>query len=132
MSGFGSYYNLPIDDAWPEGELTAAEHRRNQSAKWRLGEASTRHWLNAYLHAPDEASANAAWILFMQCADRRALQRLRTELPAWRTRDRLQRLKRAHAIFNLQVLERAIEKREKPLSENFLGRKIVRGISPWN
>jgi hypothetical protein len=132
MSGFGSGYNLPIDDAWPEGELTAAEHRRNQSAKWRLSEASTRHWLNAYLHAPDEASANAAWILFMQCADRRALQRLRTELPAWRTRDRLQRLKRAHAIFNLQVLERAIEKREKPLSENFLGRKIVRGISPWN
>ena len=131
MSGFGAGYDLPIDAAWPEGELGAAEHRRTASAKWRLAEASARYWLNAYFSAKDEISAHAAWMLLTECADRRILQQLRAALPTWRSGNRLQRLKRAHAIFNLQALQRAIEKREKTLGENFLGRRTVSGIDPW-
>ncbi|MCI9868646.1 hypothetical protein RHIZ_22055 [Rhizobium skierniewicense] len=131
LSGFRSGNSLPVDDAWPLGELGSAAHRRYQSGKWRLAEACARFWWRKYLAAQDTAHANAAWVLFAHCADRRSLQWIRTELPKWRTGDKLQRLKRIHAVFNYQSLMREIEKHEAPLSGAFLRRKTVRGINPW-
>ena len=36
LSGFRLGNTLPVDEAWPEGELSGASYRRYQSAKWRL------------------------------------------------------------------------------------------------
>ena len=90
-----------------------------------------RFWWKQYLAAQNAPYANAAWILFAHCADRRALHWLRTELPQWRTGDKLQRLKRLHAAFNYESLLREIEKHETALSGEFLQKKTVRGINPW-
>jgi len=131
LAGFRSGNFLPIDEAWPAGELGSAAYRTYQSARWRMGEATARHWWKTFLEAQDAAQANAAWVLFMRCADRRALRWVRTELPQWRMGDKLQRMKRLHAVYNYQALLRAIEKREANMPESFLGRKKVRGIHPW-
>ncbi len=131
VSGFRSGNGLPIEEAWPDGELGSAAYRRYQSGRWRLAEASARFWWKRYLEAQDTAHANSAWVLFVHNADRRALQWLKTELPQWRTGDKLSRLKRLHAVFNYQSLLREIEKHEAPLADTFLRRKTVRGINPW-
>ncbi|MFD9900962.1 hypothetical protein [Mesorhizobium sp. NPDC059025] len=131
LAGFRTGNTLPIDEAWAEGVLSATEHRQVEAARWRLAEAEALHWWEAYLSAPTEADAYAAWILFEKCADRRILSRVKADLPKARSVNRLDRLKRAHAKFNQGDLRRAIEKAEKKLGENFLGRKIYRGISPW-
>ncbi|MER8948500.1 hypothetical protein [Mesorhizobium sp. M0809] len=131
LSGFTQNNLLPVDDAWLEGELDLATHRKVQAAKWRLTEASSRYWWNNYLAASNPEEAYADWIMFTKNADRRVLGWLQSQLPPWRTGDRLQKLKRAHAIFNTPALLRACEKRENKLSEQFLGRKTFAGIGPW-
>ncbi|MFD1983311.1 hypothetical protein ACFSOZ_11600 [Mesorhizobium newzealandense] len=131
LSGFSQNNVLPVDDAWPEGEIDTATSRKNQAAKWRLTEACARFWWNKYLAAASPEEAFGAWIMFTKNADRRVLSWVQSQIPPWRSGDRLQRLKRAHVIFNMPQLLRACEKREKNLSEQFLGRKTFPGISPW-
>lgn len=132
LAGFATGNELPVSGAWPEGPAQDLRtSRQRETAHWRQKEACARHWWNVYWRAASDVDAYAAWVLFLETADRRAYEWMAfkegmLDRGAPTTQRRL-----AHFRLNEGKLKSAMDKQEKQLDQQFLGRKIIEGIGPW-
>ncbi|MGA6180431.1 hypothetical protein ACPEH1_04855 [Stenotrophomonas sp. NPDC077421] len=123
---------LPVVDAWPEGQSNSwAEEIRRGAARLRYMEACARHWWREYWQRDDPEEAFAAWVLFEQCADRRAACWMRQEAEA-ATLDEAQRArKHRHWAVNRPRLEHGADKSSLSLQRTFLRRHTDDMVWPW-
>ena len=132
LAGFASGNELPIPEAWPDGEIRT-EHAALacNSARSRWREACARHWWRAFLNTRNPVEAYAAWILFLRSADRRAWVWMRREVETLNVSDDFHKLKMAHARLNKCRLRETATKRYNELDRKYLRRSTVTGISLW-
>ena len=133
LEGFASDNELPIPEAWPQGQLKSERAfliRNSARSKWR--EACAQHWWKAYLDAHDPVNAYATWVLFLKSADRRAWMWMQRDIKTLNRSDNLQKTKFAHALLNKSRLSEAATKRYDKLNRNFLDRNIIGNIYPWS
>ena len=132
LQGFRANNTLPIREAWPAGKLkTNGAWLAWTSARSQWIKACARHWWQLYLDAPNPVEAYAAWVLLLRSADRRILVSIQEDIVAAGGMNDFVNLKRAHFHLNKKNLKRALKKREDKFDQNFLHRKIKRGIGPW-
>lgn len=137
LEGFTSGNILPIHEAWPEGMIkTGHELLQRRSALCRYHDACAHHWWQVYLSSPED-EAYAAWVLFLRSVDRRAWIWISDDLRAANDSTPLFELKTKHFELNRYKMKGAMEKNEEKmcrekLEKQFLGRRIVNGIGPWN
>jgi hypothetical protein len=132
LEGFTCYNELPITEAWPDGEIrTSSEELRRKSARHRYREACARHWWRAYLASKNQTEAYATWVLFLRSADRRAWVWISDDAERVTGAEAFCRLKMLQFRLNRSKLWRAMEKHEEGLDKHFLNRKIVGGVGPW-
>ena len=132
LSGFTVNNTLPVEDAWPSGEIkTDYADLAQKAARYRWAEACARHWWKAYLASSDPTKAYAAWVLFLRSADRRCWVWMNQDVEAAQESDDFFKLKMIHYRLNRGKLENALKKREDKLDENFLDRRIFAGLGPW-
>ena len=125
LAGFTVNNTLPVEDAWPSGEIkTGYAGLAQKAARHRWAEACARHWWRAYLESSDPTKAYAAWVLFLRSADRRCWVWMNQGIEAAQESDDFFKLKMVHARLNQG-------KREDKLDENFLDRRIFAGLGPW-
>ena len=133
LAGFTVNNTLPVPGAWPQSEIrTDAAMLACTSARSRWSEACARHWWSVFLDTTDPELAYAAWVLFLDSADRRAQVWTARETIPMSGSAELVRLKVAHNKLNRSNLKRALKKRDDKLEKTFLGRSTVAGIGPWN
>lgn len=131
LEGFTSGNPLPINDAWPEGEVrTPHEDLQRRSALARYREACAHTWWRIYLASPED-EAYAAWVLFLRSADRRAWIWISGDARASDDSTPLFQLKMDQAELSRSKMKEAMIKNEGKLEGQFLGRGIVSGIGPW-
>lgn len=123
---------LPVDDAWPEGQSRSwAQDVRRGAARLRYLEACAHHWWREYWRCDDPEGAFAAWVLFQQCADRRAVCWMRQEADAT-TLDEAQRArKRRHWAVNRPHWKNGADKSSLSLQRTFLRRRTDEMVWPW-
>ena len=132
LEGFSTNNTLPITGAWPDGELKTNGARLTcKSARSKWIEACAHHWWRIYLKARDPADAYAAWVLFLRSADRRIWVWMQEDIDATGELNDFFDLKMAHVRLNRNNLKRALKKREEKFDQNFLYRKVSKGIGPW-
>ena len=132
LAGFTVNNKLPVEGAWPNGEIkTGYADLAQKAARHRWAEACARHWWRAYLASSDPTEAYAAWVLFLRSADRRCWIWMNQDIKAAQEADDFFKLKMIHARLNQGKLENALKKREDKLDENFLDRRIFAGLGPW-
>ena len=132
LAGFTVNNTLPVEDAWPSGEIkTGYADLAQKAARHRWAEACARHWWRAYLASSDPTKAYAAWVLFLRSADRRCWVWMNQDIEAAQESDDFFKLKMIHAGLNQGKLENALKKREDKLDKNFLDRRIFAGVGPW-
>jgi hypothetical protein len=137
LEGFISHNALPIDDAWPEGEIrTRSADINRHAARSRYRESCAHYWWRQYLRATNVSEVYAAWVLFLCSADRRAWVWISSDLVAANDSSVLFQQKVNHIRLNQSKIKGAMEKNEEKLSRerlgnHFLGRKIFNGIDPW-
>ena len=134
LAGFTVNNTLPVDDAWPNGEIkTGYADLAQKAARYRWAEACACHWWRAYLASSDPTEAYAAWVLFLRSADRRVWAWMNQDIEAAQESDDFFKFKMAHARLNQRKLKRALKKREDEdkLDKNFLDRRIFAGVGPW-
>lgn len=133
MNGFRSGNQLPFPDS---GNDTVAPDlrtsRQQKMLRWQHREACAKHWWESYWNAKTIECAYAAWVLFSNAADRRAHCWMMHRLKAADEGDQLTQKKLCHFRLNYDRLTRAMEKHEKDLDREFLGRRIKEGIGPWH
>ena len=133
LAGFASDNELPIPEAWPDGEIrTDHAALTSSSARSSWLEACARHWWRAFLDARNPVDAYAAWILFLRSADRRAWVWMRREVENLNVSDDFHKLKMAHARLNQSRLKETTTKRYNKLDRKYLRRNVVEGIGPWH
>ncbi len=131
FSGFSSFCTLPVDDAWPSGELSSEfDELRKASARYRWSEACARHWWTVFLNEDDCAKAYAAWVLFLRTVDYRAYVWWKKESIIDSTLP-LYEIKKAHIDVNSDELKRAMRKNVEDLEKKFLGKRTSQNIYPW-
>lgn len=133
LKGFGVKCLLPVTDSG--NDLVAPDLRTSRHQKmlrWQHREACAKHWWEAYWDASTLDESYAAWVLFFFAADRRAHCWMADRLNAMAASDHLTQQKVAHFRLNYDRLTRAMEKHEKDLDREFLGRPIKEGIGPWH
>lgn len=129
---YGFKSGNPLLDVWPEGpEENLQISRRNETAQWRHKEACARYWWSSYWKSESDENAFAAWILFMESADRRVYGWMRLETDELDEFAPTIQSRLAHANYNVSNLKSAIKKQENQLDRKFLGRTIIEGIGPW-
>ncbi len=132
LAGFTVNNTLPVEDAWPSGEIkTGYANLAQKAARYRWAEGCARHWWRAYLASSDPTKAYAAWVLFLRSADRRCWVWMNQDIEAAQESDDFFKLKVIHAGLNQGKLENALKKREDKLDKNFLDRRIFAGVGPW-
>ena len=132
LAGFTVNNTLPVEDAWPNGEIkTGYADLAQKAARYRWAEACACHWWRAYLASSDPTEAYAAWVLFFRSADRRVWTWMNQDIEAAQESDDFFKLKRIHYRLNRGKLENALKKREDKLDKNFLDRRIFAGLGPW-
>jgi len=131
LSGFTANNALPITNAWPDGEIkTSHESLKKRSARFRWIEACAHHWWKTFLDADTPDKAYAAWILFLQSADRRTRIWIQQEtLPD--SANNFSKVKLSHVRLNHNKLKRAMEKREEKFDKELFNRDTYTGIGPW-
>lgn len=133
MNGFRSGNLLPFPES---GNDTVAPDlrtsRQQKMLRWQHREACARHWWDAYWNALTVEGAYAAWLLFSNAADRRAHCWMADQLKMVDESVELAQKKLSHFRLNYDRLTRAMEKHEKDLDREFLGRRIKEGIGPWH
>lgn len=74
LLGFTIENTLPVAESWSDGMATSwAQEVRRTAARLQYFEACAHHWWQEYWRREDRESAYAAWVLFSECADRRAM-----------------------------------------------------------
>lgn len=132
LAGFTVDNTLPVEDAWPSGEIkTGYANLAQKAARYRWAEACARHWWRAYLASSDPTEAYAAWVLFLRSADRRCWVWMNQDIETAQESDDFFKLKMIHYQLNRGKLENALKKREDKLDKNFLDRRIFAGVGPW-
>ena len=132
LAGFTVNNTLPVEGAWPDGEIkTGYADLAQKAARYRWAEACARHWWRAYLASSDPTEAYAAWILFLRSADRRCWVWMNQDIETAQESDDFFKLKMIHYRLNRGKLENALKKREDKLDKNFLDRRIFAGLGPW-
>ena len=132
LAGFTANNSLPIEAAWPDGEIrTGYADLERKAAHFRWFEACSCHWWRIYLSSQDRAEAYAAWVLFLRSADSRAWIWMREDSQAAKDASSFFNFKLSHAWLNRSDLKSAMKKRADKLDEIFLDRKIVLGVGPW-
>ena len=131
LAGFTSGNTLPVEEAWPEGPADLRTSRRREAASWRHREASARYWWNRYWHVKSDEDAYAAWVLFMETADRRVYGWMNLKDGGLDVANPTIGRRQAHFEANQDTLRSAVNKHEKQMDRQFLGRKVVDGIGPW-
>lgn len=132
LSGFTSGANLPVHGSHPEGpDTTAADEREAVSARRRARDAQARHWWRTFVASDDPDDAFAAWILFCDSADRRALAWLRNEPWPEESQDDLSYRKTIQMDLNQREVRKKAQQQEKDGSSKFLNRSITDVVYPW-
>ncbi|MDE0330375.1 MAG: hypothetical protein OXL41_00750 [Nitrospinae bacterium] len=132
LAGFTADNTLPVEDAWPSGEIkTDYAYLAQKAARYRWAEACARHWWRDYLASYDPTEAYAAWVLFLRSADRRCWVWMNQDIEAVQESDDFFKPKMIHARLNQGKLENALKKSENKLDKNFLDRQIFAGLGPW-
>jgi hypothetical protein len=132
LSGFRIGNRLPVPDAWPASPSRSwANDVKWRSARLQYYEACARHWWREYWRLEDLEEAYAAWVLFWQCADRRAVAWMRTEADASPNSDALQEAKRRHWAANRPDWKKGAEQNRLQLERQFLRRNIENSVWPW-
>lgn len=136
LAGFTANNSLPVAGAWPDGEIRTSHAKfALRSARYRWIESCAHHWWRAFLNACDPAEAYAAWILFLQSADRRAWVWIYQDLEAANDSTDFFQRKIKHFRLNHSNLKNAMKKREgnfgDKLDQHFLYHKTVQSVGPW-
>ena len=132
LTGFTANNQLPVTDAWPEGEMkTVYTSLRWKSAHQKWIEACARHWWEAFLDSSDPNQAYAAWVLFLHSADRRIETYIFQHKNVERNSNDFTNLKTIHVELNRSHIKRAWNRNEKELEKNFLGRRTPNYVGPW-
>lgn len=132
LRGFMAENELPVADAWPEGQsLSWAQDVRRGAARLRYLEACARHWWREYWRREDPEAAFAAWILFKQCADRRALCWMRQEADAGPLEEAQRARRRRHWALNRPRWKHGADKSGLSLQRTFLRRNTDDMVWPW-
>jgi len=132
LAGFLGDNQLPMADAWTEGPSTSwAEDVARRSARLRHHEACARHWWREYWRLEDREEAYAAWVLFWQCADRRALTWQASEAEVSPNSEALKAIKRRQWTVRQPDWKRGAESTHLHLERKFLGRDTEARVWPW-
>lgn len=132
LDGFTSGNELPLAEAWPEGESKAQGEllvRRTDQLKWR--EAWCRHWWQRFIEAECPDEAYAYWVCFSKSSDLRALSWIESESNPETINNRFHALKIAQARLNRSSLAETWGRRGERFERTYLHRNIVSGIGPW-
>lgn len=133
LRGFKAGNTLPVDNAWPEGQAeTWFQEVQREAARLQYFEACARHWWREYWKREDLEEAFAAWVLFTQCADRRALCWMRQEAEAAEIDADLRAKKVRHWRVNPQHWENGADSSSLGLDRRFLRRRTEDMVWPWN
>lgn len=132
LRGFMAGNELPVADAWPEGQsLSWAQEVRRGAARLRYLEACARHWWRQYWRRDDPEAAFAAWVLFEHCADRRALCWMRQEADAAALDEAQRTRRRRHWALNRPRWKHGADKSGLSLQRTFLRRNTDDMVWPW-
>jgi hypothetical protein len=132
LGGFTANNDLPVVDAWPDGEVkTEYEEIRRWSTRSGYKEACSHYWWRAYWAAETASEAYAAWVMLLRSVDRRAWSWMNHDEPAIDNGSRLYRLKVNHPRVNRSELVRTMKKQEEKFDKQFLKRDVVLGVGPW-
>jgi len=132
LTGFTTGNELPVSGAWPEGPpKDGRTSRKREIAHWQHKEACARHWWNVYWQTASDVDAYAAWVLFLETADRRAYAWMAFEEGTLDYTNPATQRRLAHFHVNKGELKSAMDKQETHLNQHFLGRRIIKGIGPW-
>lgn len=132
MRGFRAGNHLPFADSG--SDVVARDLRTSRQQKmlrWQHREACAKHWWESYWDATTVEDAYASWVLFSHSADRRAHCWMLTRIRSASDGDPLMEKKLAHFRLNYDRLKRSMEKHEKDMEREFLGRRIKEEIGPW-
>lgn len=114
---------IPLYGGWLEHVRNWAHYNYEQNV-------NARYWLNAFLSEvnPDRAFSN--YVLFVECADARALKWGPSSVS--RVYDQLPKLWQCHWSMNDEQLKKKVEKRTKDNEKYLFGTKIFKDThSPW-
>jgi len=132
LAGFRIGNTLPVADAWPEGPSTSwAEDVARRSARLQFLEACAHHWWSEYWRREDLDEAYAAWVLFCQCADRRAVAWMASEAERSTNSEVLKTAKLRHWRANRLGWKHGADKSNLNLQRNFLWRTTEDKVWPW-
>lgn len=133
LDGFSVYNFLPVEGAWPEGEVRGTyDGLKLRSARFKFIEACARHWWQAYLKAKSAEEAYSAWVLFLNTADNRAWIWMRDDIGKLDDKSEFFQQKINHAQINKSALKRAMAKHFDKLDSIFLGKDIFSPLGPWH
>jgi hypothetical protein len=132
LAGFRIGNALPVPDAWPEGPSHSwAEDVERRSARLQYYEACARHWWSEYWRCDDIEGAYAAWVLFDQCADRRAVAWMDSDAARSPNSTSMQDAKHRHWRANRLSWKGGAEHSRLQLNQQFLRRNIEGRVWPW-
>ena len=132
LEGFTSNNSLPVEDAWPDGEIqTNYADCAQTSARYRWIEACARHWWRMYLKAPNPTQAYAAWVLFLRSADKRAWVWMQQDIENANGPEDFLKRKMLHFHLNQENLNSDLKKRAGKIDRSFLYGKVHKGVGPW-
>lgn len=132
LIGFKADNQLPIEGAWTEGySMSWAQDVRRRSVRFRHLEACARYWWKEFWRQEDKELAYAAWVLFSNCADRRALIWMQTEAATSSNSPEVRDAKRMHWRLNKIKWKHGADRTNLNLKRNFLGRDIDDMVWPW-
>lgn len=98
---------------------------KRRADDWTNRQAFARHWWLTFLSATSASDAYAAWQMFLECADRRVLTWLKSDLEQLRRKDELWRRKLIHSDINWSNLQSAMRdaesKGQKALNSHLFG-----------
>jgi hypothetical protein len=132
LAGFISNNELPVADAWPDGEIrTNYAELSVKSARHKWTEACARHWWHVFSKAPNPTEAYAAWVLFLRSADRRAWVWMQQDIENAGDSDDFFKLKMVHAQLNQENLKGELKKKDDKIDRKFLNHSVSKGVGPW-
>lgn len=131
LSGFKINNDLNLQNAWPDRLLiTSYEKSRFKSRQRQLLEAIAAYYWKRYISAENSTDAHAAWILFLNSADRRSWG-LFKDIYELASQSEFQQTKFLNWKLNNSTLRNAMKKREDKFDKTYLGFDLPDGLGHW-
>ena len=132
LDGFVVDNALPNDSAWLSGAIhTNWADLRQKAMRHRGSEGCACHWWRIYLASNTPIEAYAAWVLFLDSADRRAWVWMREDVRVQNDTSEFFDFKMRNVQLNRSKLKRVMAKRFEKLDNTFLDQNTVNGVGPW-